>query len=132
MQTPSDGSPSSTDEVQQAVEQVELHKAALARSLRQAERTGVRWAQRMGKQVKPALVVVGAVVGVAVLAGVVATVRRRSRRVRPVWLAPEPSPSALAVLARSAGWWLARLAVQRAAREVAVRLTASQGGNLPR
>lgn len=111
--------PTDTDEISLAQAQVERHKADLARSLHQAEKTGERLARRIGHEVKPAIVGAVAVAGAAAAIAVTVALARRGRR-RP-WLAPE-QPSALSTAAKAAGLWALRLLARRVAQEVVARL----------
>jgi hypothetical protein len=120
MTTPTLANHPDTDEIARAEQQVALRKAELARSLREAGRSSARAIDRLGTELKPALVAATVVVGAAVVSGVaLALWQRRARR---GWLRPEPSP--IADLARGAGLWLARVAVRRLAEELARRVAA--------
>ena len=123
-------SPNST-EIAEAQRVVAERKAELAQSLRLAGRSSQQFAEHIGSEMKPALLAATAVIGAAALVGVGAVLLKRNRRQRG-WLAPERT-SPWAVVARSAGLWLARVAARRLAEEVAHRLAApapSPGGSI--
>jgi GH24 family phage-related lysozyme (muramidase) len=108
-----------TDEIKLAQAEVERHKAELARSLRAAEKSGEHIAERLGREVKPAIVGAVAVAGAA--AAVVLTVALVRRGRRRQWLGAE-QPSAFATVAKTAGLWALRLLARRVAQEVVSRL----------
>jgi hypothetical protein len=111
-----------TAEVEQATREVERRKRELARSLERVEASSERIAQRLGNELKPALVGVAVVAGAAAVVGAVVLAVRARRRHH--WLAPS-RPSALGALARGVGVSVLRLAAQHAARVVAQRLAAA-------
>lgn len=110
-----------TPEVERAAREVERRKRELSRSLERVEASSERIAQRLGNELKPALVGVAVVAGAAAVVGAVVLAVRGRRRQH--WLAPS-RPSALGALARSVGVAALRLAAQHAARAVAQRLAA--------
>jgi hypothetical protein len=112
--------PADKDEIKLAQAEVERHKAELARSLRAAEKSGEHIAQRIGREMKPA--VVGAVAVAGAAAAVVLTVALVRRGRRQHWLAAQ-RPSALATVAKTAGLWALRLLARRVAQEVVSRLS---------
>jgi len=104
--------------VEAAEHEVARRKSELAKSLKAAGKSGERLANRVGEQLKPALIAGAVVVGaVAVVSVAVAVTRRR----RSFWQ-PPARPSAFGAIARGAGLWLLRIAAKRVAEEVAARL----------
>lgn len=112
------------DELLRAELAVEQSKAELNRSLRRVSQSSERLLNRVRAELKPGLVIAGVVVGAVALTGVVvALARRRSPGAR--WLAPE-RPSALGVLAKTAGLWALRFAARSAAQALVARLDEQQ------
>lgn len=112
------------DDVLDAEREVEQRKQEFHDSLRVAGESGSRLAKSVGKQAKPLLIGGAVVLGTAALVGIVVAVSRSRRR--NVWLPPARLGSSRTIwsstLARSAGFWLLRLAAKRFADEVSVRL----------
>ena len=122
MQTSSNVKPDGSDDVALAEAEVAARKADLSASLRQAEKTSERLVERMGNELKPALVAGLAVVALATVAGVTIALVRRKRS--NAWLQPQ-RPSALGTAARGAGMFLLRLAARQVATQLLTRLDAA-------
>lgn len=110
---------SSPEDVKQAELEVARRKAELTLHPKQAGAHEERVARRLGDELKPALIGVAVVVGVALLAGTAFVVARR--RHRSGWLAPQQS-SKVSAMVQSAGLGLLRLVARHAARAVVQRL----------
>jgi hypothetical protein len=108
------------DELARAEQQVVQSRAKLSRSLYQAGRSSEALARRLGKELKPTLLVAAAVVGALLVVGVTVALVRRGKR-RQGWLTPE-QPSALVMAAKGAGLWALRFVARRAAQELVSRL----------
>jgi len=109
-----------TDDLSRAEQQVVQSRAKLSRSLHQASKSSEALARRLGKELKPTLVVAAAVAGAALAVGVTVALVRRGKH-RPAWRAPE-EPSALVMAAKGAGLWALRFVARRAAQELVSRL----------
>jgi len=121
------------DDVLDAEREVEERKQAFHDSLRVAGESGSRLAKSVGQQAKPMLIGTAAVLGTAALVVIVVAVARSRRR--NVWAAPRSSRNIwTSTLARSAGFWLLRIAAKRFAEEVNLRLAdpATNGSAAPR
>lgn len=110
-----------TDEIALAEARVAEQRAELTRSLRAASQSGQKFAQKLSRELKPAVTATLVVGGAVVALGLGALlVRRLSRRDR--WRAPA-QPSALMSAAKAAGVWALRLAARRAAQQIVSRLS---------
>jgi hypothetical protein len=117
-------SASGNDEIARAEAQVRESKAELSRSLREVEKSGQNLVQRVQRELKPALTTALLVAGAAAVIGVTVIVATRRRKSSGGWLAPvtPAQPSALGIVAKSAGLWALRLLARRAAQELVHRL----------
>ena len=113
-----------TDEISRAEAQVQKRKTQLSRSLRDVEDSGKHMVERVRDELKPAVHTALLVAGATAILGVAVIVATRSRRSYSGWLAPR-QPSALGVLAKTAGLWALRAVARRAAQEVVSRLNES-------
>jgi hypothetical protein len=109
------------DEIERAEQKVALSRAALARSLRQAEKTGANMVDRWQRQLKPAATVAVALVGAAAVLGVTIALVQRSRRHHHGWLHPQ-QPSRLGPVAKAVGVWALRIAARHVGEALVARL----------
>lgn len=114
MQTSSNPSSTDIDDVTRTEAEVAARKAQLAHSLRQGDKSG----QKLGQELRPAIIAGAAVVAIAAVAGVVMLARRNKRA---HWLPPQRS-SAFGNAARGAGMLLLRLVARQVASQVIAKL----------
>lgn len=112
-----------TDEVARAAAEVAEQRAQLARSLRAASKSGERFAQRIGHELKPAMTAAIVVAGAAAVVGISVALVRRSGRNRG-WRSPA-EPSVVRNVAKVAGLWALRALGRRVALELVNRLSES-------
>jgi hypothetical protein len=114
------------DEILRAEQAVERGRVELARGVQVARGRGERLWRRSRAELKPVLIGVAVLAGVAVVA---AGARALGKRRRTSWLAPPPSSSPIVVAAKAVGTWALRAALRGVARELlthaAVRAEAS-------
>jgi hypothetical protein len=109
------------DEIARAEQAVERSRLEVARSVQVARGRGERLLRGHRAELKPVLI------GVAVLAGVAVVVVGASvlgKRRRRSWRAPPPSSSPFVVAAKAVGTWALRSALRGLARELVTHAAA--------